>query len=263
MSQVVKDVMTGNPQVVSTSSTARQAAQIMRDKDIGAVLVVDGSGRVQGILTDRDIVVRGVVTGADPDATQVSQLFTADPATVGPNDSIDQVVARMRSHSVRRLPVVSDGVPLGIVSLGDVAIDQDPDSTLGRISSAPPSGTGPTARKARVRRAVALAASSIPVAVVGAGAAMVIERVSRRKPKRSVKLAAKRLRRVGKQMRRTQDRIGAESVNKAADYAARASKEIRKRGDKARRQAEKVARKVEKRADGTLRDAAELVGSRR
>lgn len=265
MSQLIRDVMTGDPQVVKPSSTAQQAAQIMREKDIGNVLVVDDAGRVQGILTDRDIVVRGVVTGADPKSIEVSQLFTSDPATVGPNDSVEQAVSIMKRNSVRRLPVVNGGVPVGIVSLGDVAMDQSPDSTLAQISSARPNGVGPTARAVSAKRFAKVAAASLPVAAAGAGAVLIIDRVSSRKPKRSIKVASKRLRRARKQMGKGKaaDLLGGDSINKAAEYATRASKEMRNRGDKARKHAEKVAKNAERRADGALFDANERVRSRR
>lgn len=265
MSQVVRDVMTGDPQVVKPSSTAQQAAQIMREKDIGDVLVVDDSGRVQGILTDRDIVVRGVVTGTDPKTLEVSQLFTSDPATCGPNDSLEQAAALMRKNSVRRLPVVNNGVPVGIVSLGDVAQDLSPDSTLAHISSARPNGAGPTARSVSARRFARVMVTSLPIAAAGAGAILVVERVSGRKPKRSIKAASRKLRRAGKQMRKAKasDRLGSDSINKAAEYASRASKEMRQRGKKARKHAEKVAKKAERKADGTLFEANGRADSRR
>ncbi|MEX2587349.1 MAG: CBS domain-containing protein [Actinomycetota bacterium] len=263
MSQLVRDVMTGDPQVVKPSSTAQQAAKIMREKDIGDVLVVDDSGLVQGILTDRDIVVRGVVTGADPKAIEVSQLFTSDPVTIGPKDSLEQAVALMRKNSVRRLPVVSNGVPVGIVSLSDVAKEQSPDSTLAHISSARPNGVGPTAKSISARRFAKVAVASLPIAAAGAGAVLVVERVSGRKPKRSIKVASKQLRRLGKQMSKTPDRIGSDSINKAAEYATRASKEMRRRGNKARRHAEKVARNAERKADGALIGGNKVARARR
>lgn len=264
MSKLVREVMTGEPQVVEPSSTAQEAARLMREQDIGDVLVVDEQGKVQGILTDRDIVVRGVVTGADPKTLQVSQLYTSDPVTLTPDDTVEHAQELMRKHSVRRLPVVQGGVPVGIVSLGDVAVDQRPSSTLAYISSASPNGAGRPAKGAPARRVASALVTSLPIAAAGAGAAIVVERVSGRRPNRTLRVASRRLKRAGKHLRRNSDRIGSESAARAAEYAARASKELRRRGEDARRKARSLGRRAERRADATLMsEAAELVRSRR
>jgi CBS domain-containing protein len=109
----------------------------MRDAGIGNVIIMDGE-QITGILTDRDIVVRAVAEGWDPASTPVGEVASRDLTTVAPTDPLESAVALMRERSVRRLPVVEDGRPIGIVSLGDLAVERDPDSALGDISAAPP-----------------------------------------------------------------------------------------------------------------------------
>jgi CBS domain-containing protein len=90
-----------------------------------------------GIITDRDIVVRGIAENHDPQ-TQVKEIASQQVKTVSPEDAVDDAVEIMRDYAVRRLPVVENGRVVGVVSLGDLALERDPDSALGEISSAPP-----------------------------------------------------------------------------------------------------------------------------
>ncbi|MFH7594232.1 CBS domain-containing protein [Streptomyces racemochromogenes] len=146
MARRVHEVMTGNPVTVGKSTTLAEAARVMRDADIGDVLVVDG-GRLRGILTDRDIVVRAVADDRDPAETTVRAVCTTDPVTVGPDDGVDAAIALMRRRALRRLPVVTgDGALVGVVSLGDLVVEQDPGSALAAIAAAGPGnghGNGP------------------------------------------------------------------------------------------------------------------------
>ncbi|NUP04338.1 MAG: CBS domain-containing protein [Nonomuraea sp.] len=134
MAQTVADVMTSHPATVEGDQPVSVAASLMRDNDAGAVIVND-NGRMKGIVTDRDITIRVVADDRGPD-TPVSEACSASVEAVGPDTSIDQAVQIMRSHAVRRLPVVEDGRPVGIVSLGDLAVERDPNSALADISSA-------------------------------------------------------------------------------------------------------------------------------
>ena len=133
----VRDVMTPEPVTVASNTSLEEAARRMRDAGIGNVIVMDGE-QITGILTDRDIVVRAVAEGWDLGSTPVGEVASRDLTTVAPTDPIDAAVTLMRERSVRRLPVVEDGRPIGIVSLGDLALERDPDSALGDISAAPP-----------------------------------------------------------------------------------------------------------------------------
>ena len=137
MAQLVRDVMTPNPVALPATSSLVEAALAMRDSDVGAVLVLD-NGQVCGILTDRDIVVRGIASGNYPASTKVGEICSRDLTMVAPTDTVEKVVRLMREKDVRRLPVVEKDQPVGILSLGDLAIERDPDSVLGDISAAPP-----------------------------------------------------------------------------------------------------------------------------
>jgi CBS domain-containing protein len=137
MAQTVEQIMTTNPRSVNVDDTVRDAAVVMRDSDIGDVIVVD-DGQVTGILTDRDTVVRGVAEGRDAESTSVSEICTTGIQAIEPDASVDDALRMMRDADVRRLPVVKNGRPVGIVSLGDLAVEREPDSTLADISAAAP-----------------------------------------------------------------------------------------------------------------------------
>ncbi|MBB4717387.1 CBS domain-containing protein [Streptomyces luteogriseus] len=137
MAQYVRDIMTGDPVTVEPQTSVAEVARIMRDEDLGAVLVTDGD-RLRGVVTDRDIVVRTVSRGGDPERITVAAACSDELVTVGPDEGLAQAVELMREHSVRRVPVVDHGRPVGIVSLGDLAMERDPESALGDISAARP-----------------------------------------------------------------------------------------------------------------------------
>jgi CBS domain-containing protein len=137
MSRTVEQIMTRDPRTVDASGTVTDAARVMRDSDIGDAIVMDG-GQVTAIVTDRDIVVRGVAEGRDPDSTSVSEVCTSGVETIDPGDSVDDALRMMREHDIRRLPVTKNGRPVGIVSLGDLAVEREPESTLADISAASP-----------------------------------------------------------------------------------------------------------------------------
>jgi CBS domain-containing protein len=124
---------------VSPEQTLVEVARLMRDNGVGAVLVTDG-GILRGIVTDRDIVVRAVAEGLDPQRETVDTVFSGqDLVTVTPDTTMGEAVELMRRNAVRRLPVVDDtGRPVGIVSIGDLAIEGDGEDALADISAAPP-----------------------------------------------------------------------------------------------------------------------------
>ena len=134
----VRDVMTSRPLTLEASATAQEAALAMREADVGDVLVMK-DGVVCGILTDRDIVVRSDADGRDPAGTMIGEICSAELTEVSPDDSVPDVLRLMRDRAIRRLPVVTnDGIPVGVVSLGDLALVRDPSSVLAGISAAPP-----------------------------------------------------------------------------------------------------------------------------
>jgi CBS domain-containing protein len=135
MTQKVSDIMTAAPVTIRPSQSVSDAARAMRDNGIGAVLVA-GNGELLGIASDRDIVVRAVADGKDPARTPVAEICSADLVTATPSEDADQAVRRMREHGVRRIPVVEDGNrPVGILSIGDMAIERDEGSALADISA--------------------------------------------------------------------------------------------------------------------------------
>jgi CBS domain-containing protein len=139
MADFVREVMTPGVVAVLPDASLVEAAQLMRAVDIGDVLVAE-DGHVVGVLTDRDIALRAVADGADPLTVSARAVCTPDPVVVGPDDPVATAVDLMRGHAVRRLPVVEDGRPVGMVSLGDLAVAQDPTSALAAISQAGPGG---------------------------------------------------------------------------------------------------------------------------
>ncbi|MEU7426352.1 CBS domain-containing protein [Streptomyces sp. NPDC040750] len=137
MTQHVRDVMTSDLVTLEPQASAAAAARLMRDEDVGAVLVTE-NGHLRCLVSDRDLVVRVFAEGADPEQTTVVQAGSEDLVTVTPDDSLDRAVELMREHAVRRLPVVEGDDPVGIVSLGDMAIERGEGTALGDISVAKP-----------------------------------------------------------------------------------------------------------------------------
>lgn len=135
--QSIRELMTPDPVCVPGTATVCDAAQHMREHDIGNVLIVDGD-HLKGLVTDRDLVVRALADGRGPD-TPLTDLFSSDPITVEASDSAEAAVRLMSEHAIRRLPVVDGGRPVGVVSIGDLAVERDPKSALADISAAPPS----------------------------------------------------------------------------------------------------------------------------
>ena len=136
MAQSINEVMTRDPITVDKQTTLAEVAKHMRDSDIGSLIVTD-EGSAAGIVTDRDIVVRAVADGQDPTSTTVGQVATPNAVTLTPDQSVDDAIDVVREHNVRRVPVVQDGRPVGIVSIGDLAIERDKHSALADLSSSP------------------------------------------------------------------------------------------------------------------------------
>ncbi len=121
--QKVSDLMTPNPTTVEPSTPVAEAARLMRDQDVGPLPIVE-SGRVIGILTDRDIVIRTVAEGKDPQSVKVGQIASKQLVTIDPDQSLDEAAQLMAKHQVRRLPVCEeDGRLVGIVAQADVALE--------------------------------------------------------------------------------------------------------------------------------------------
>lgn len=135
MPPMVADIMARNVQTAPADTPVRAATRQMRDADTGDVVVTDGD-RLLGILTDRDVAVRVVAEDRDA-STPVREICSGqDVATVAPDTSVDSAAELMRRKAVRRLPVIQDGRVVGVVSLGDLAVERDPSSALADISAA-------------------------------------------------------------------------------------------------------------------------------
>lgn len=120
MAKTVRDAMTPNVHAVAPSDSLAEAAEIMSGEDIGSLPVVV-NGRLVGVLTDRDIVVRAVAEHVTPESLNVGDVATRQPVTVAPDDDLDEALRLMGHHRVRRLPVVEDGHLVGMISQADLA----------------------------------------------------------------------------------------------------------------------------------------------
>jgi CBS domain-containing protein len=137
MAQAIREVMTRDPACVGPGDSAADAARKMREVDSGAILLCDDEGHLRGLLTDRDIVVRAVADGRDPARVEVREIASTDVEALKPDDDVDRAVALMRERHVRRVPVVEGDRPVGIVSIGDIALARQERSALADISGAP------------------------------------------------------------------------------------------------------------------------------
>jgi len=131
----VRELMTPDPEHVSADDTLVRAAQLMRDADVGSLPICDADGQVTGIVTDRDIVVRGVADFDDLSTCSLGDVCSDQLLTASPDDDVDTVISRMREGAVRRIPVVEGDKPVGVLSIGDAAIDRDSRSALADISA--------------------------------------------------------------------------------------------------------------------------------
>ena len=136
MSLTVSDVMQPHPLCMPAITSLTAAAVAMRDMGIGDV-IVEEDGEMCGIVTDRDITVRVVAEAADPNLTSLSEICSRDITAVEPEASVEEAAELMSQQALRRLPVMDDGRPVGIVTLGDIVLEREPQSVLAAISAAP------------------------------------------------------------------------------------------------------------------------------
>jgi CBS domain-containing protein len=127
----VRDVMTSNPTTCTVEASVADAAKVMAQEDVGPIPVMEGA-RLVGILTDRDIVVRVVAEGRDPQSTTVGEVASTDLATVSPDENLDRALQLLAEQQVRRLPVVDGETLVGVVAQADIARQGD-DSTTGQV----------------------------------------------------------------------------------------------------------------------------------
>jgi CBS domain-containing protein len=139
----VRDVMTANPECVNEKDGIREVARIMKKQDTGVVPVVDGGRKILGLVTDRDIVVRGIAEGRDLESVRVSEIMTKNVRTVREDADLNDVLRTMENAEVRRVPVVNESEEIvGIVSIADIATLSNQTGRVGKaveeISEAPP-----------------------------------------------------------------------------------------------------------------------------
>ncbi|MTE21870.1 CBS domain-containing protein [Streptomyces sp. TRM43335] len=137
MAQQVNEIMTADPTTVTPQTPIVEVARLMKEEDIGEVLVAE-EDRLRGLVTDRDLVVRAMAEARDVEATAAQDVCSADLVTCSPNDDVSEAVRLMREHALRRLPVLDGEELVGVVSIGDLAVDRDPSSALSDISATEP-----------------------------------------------------------------------------------------------------------------------------
>ena len=122
MGKSIKDAMTSNPCSIDAGQTVDYAAKMMRDEDVGIAPIVEGD-KLIGTLTDRDIALRVVAEGRNPESTKVEDVMSRDLVTIDPDQTLDEALRLMARHQVRRLPVVEeDGRLVGVLAQADVAL---------------------------------------------------------------------------------------------------------------------------------------------
>ncbi len=117
----VRDAMTEDPRSIGASASIVEAAQLMREKDIGSLPITDDE-KLVGMITDRDITTRVVAEAADPKMMSVGVVSSRDLISVEPDNDLEDALRLMARHQVRRLPVVEDGRLVGIVAQADIAL---------------------------------------------------------------------------------------------------------------------------------------------
>jgi len=131
------EVMTPSPTCCNPDHTAVEAAELMQREDVGLVPIVGNQGKLIGVITDRDIVLKVVAAGRDPRGTAVSEIMTTDPVACLPQESIETVMELMASRQVRRMPIVdSHGAIIGIVSQADLATRLSSPEETGQVVQA-------------------------------------------------------------------------------------------------------------------------------
>lgn len=134
---LVSDIMTPGARCIGENDSLHVAATVMAELDVGALPICGEDSKLKGMLTDRDIVVKAVANGMDPETTRTGVLAAGKPITVTASDDISVALARMQEHQVRRLPVIDDHLLVGIVSQADIARAmpaEDTGETVERIS---------------------------------------------------------------------------------------------------------------------------------
>jgi len=131
-----RDIMTPDAEWLSGDTTAAEAARMLADSQVGSMPVCDGDGHLEGVITDRDLVVRVMAEGKDPASVTVRELADQpEVITIGADDAAEEAIATMKEHAVRRLPVIDGDRLIGMVSQADIAREL-PDARVGDLVGA-------------------------------------------------------------------------------------------------------------------------------
>ena len=130
-----RDIMTPDVECVGENETLADAARKMRDLNVGALPICGEDNRLKGMLTDRDIAVKCVAEGGDPQTVRTGELGDGKPVTIGADDSVEEALRTMKEYKVRRLPVIDGHSLVGMVSQADIAKNIDP-SRVGDVVEA-------------------------------------------------------------------------------------------------------------------------------
>ena len=133
----VRDIMSAAPVCMAPGDSVSAAATAMKQHAIGTVLVLT-DGRLSGLVTDRDITVRVLAENRDPRITPIGDICSGELVVLDPDDDLAQAARLVRDRGVRRIPVLRNGTPVGVVSSGDLALEKDARAVLSGVSSAPP-----------------------------------------------------------------------------------------------------------------------------
>ncbi|HYX53097.1 MAG TPA: CBS domain-containing protein [Candidatus Limnocylindrales bacterium] len=126
----VRDIMTSEGLATATlDTTLTEISTRMRDENVGAIPIVDEEDRLAGIITDRDIVIRGIAAGEDPNECTAEDILSEELHTIHPEADIEEAADLMANRQIRRLPVVEDEIIIGMISLGDIAVKSDEDAS--------------------------------------------------------------------------------------------------------------------------------------
>ena len=137
MTTKMRDIMSTAPVCMAPGESVSAAAKAMKQHGIGTVLLLT-DGNLSGLVTDRDITVRVLAENRDPLTTRIGDICSRELAVLGPDDDVQQAARLVRERAVRRSPVLQDGTPVGLVSIGDLALEKDAKSALCGVSAAPP-----------------------------------------------------------------------------------------------------------------------------
>ena len=132
MAKKARDIMTGSPECIGENDSITDAAKKLQKLNVGAMPICGENDRLKGMLTDRDIVIKVLAEGRDPNSTRAGELGEGKPVTIGADDSIDELLNTMAEHKVRRLPVIDGHKLIGIVSQADVARNVE-EEQVGRL----------------------------------------------------------------------------------------------------------------------------------